>query len=150
MCFVMDMAFSNLPLSRILYKLVHISGLQIQLSSFISVLLCQEVVNDSLAVRSNVHLNRSCNSLKCRETASGKSEIKCMWWMYNKKWKTSYSSCYPCSTLQTPKAASELMSHGLVEVAQMSSDILEMPPLHCPVPGFCQMCAVSGLLFVII
>lgn len=50
MCFVMDTAFTNLPLSRMLYKLACISLLQI-LSSFISVLLCQEVVNDSLAVR---------------------------------------------------------------------------------------------------
>lgn len=58
----------------------------------------------------------------------------------------SYSS-YPGSTVQTPKVASELMSHGLVEVALLSSDIPEIPPLHWPVPGFCQMCAVSGLLF---
>lgn len=47
----MDMAFTNIPLSRMLYKLVHISLLQIQLSSFISILLCQELVDDSLAVR---------------------------------------------------------------------------------------------------
>lgn len=40
------------------------------------------------------------------------------------------------------------MSHRLAEVAQMSRDILEIPPLHCPVPRLCQMCAVSGLLFV--
>lgn len=142
----MDMAFTNLPLSRMLYKLVHISLLQIQLSSFISLLLCQEVLNDSLAVRQYVHLNRICNSLKCRETASEHSEVKCMWWMYNKKWKMSYSS-YPCLTIQTPKVASELVSHGLVEVVQMSSDILEIPPLHCPVPHLCQMCAVLDCCF---
>lgn len=51
MCFVMDMAFTHLPLSRMLYKLARISLLQKKVSSFISVLLCQEVVNDSLAVR---------------------------------------------------------------------------------------------------
>lgn len=39
-----------------------------------------------------------------------------MWWMCNKKWKMSYSS-YPGSTVQTPKAANDLMSHALVEVA---------------------------------
>lgn len=81
----MDMVFTNLLLSRLLYKLVHISLLQIQLSTFISVLLCQEVVNDSLAVRQYVHLNRNCNSLKYRETASGNSEMMCVWWIYNKK-----------------------------------------------------------------
>lgn len=74
-------------------------------------------MNDSLAVRLYVHLNRNCNLLKCRETASENPEIKCMWWMYNKKWKMSYSSCYPCLTIQTTKVASELMGHGLVEVA---------------------------------
>lgn len=95
-----------------------------------------------------MHSNRNCNSLKCRETASEHSEIKCMWWMYNKKWKMSSGSCYPCLTIRTPKVASELMSHELVEVVQMSSDILEIPPLRCPVPHLCQMCAVSGLLFV--
>lgn len=61
----------------------------------------------------------------------------------------SYGS-YPCSAIQTPKVASELMSHGLVAVAPLYGDILEIPSLHCPVPGFCQMCAVSGLLFVAI
>lgn len=97
-----------------------------------------------------MHLNINCNSLKCRETVSENSEIKCMWWMYNKIWNMPNCRCYPGSTIPTPKAANELMSHGLVEVAPQSSDILEIPPLHCPVPGFCQMCAVCELLFVTI
>lgn len=67
-----------------------------------------------------------------------------------KKWKTSYGSCYPCSAIQTSKVASELMSHGLIAVAPLYGDILEIPSLHCLVPGFCQMCALSGLLFVTI
>lgn len=67
-----------------------------------------------------------------------------------KKWKTPSGSCYPCSAIQTPKVASELMSRGLVAVAPLYGDILEIPSLHCPVPGFSQMCAVSGVLFVTI
>lgn len=97
-----------------------------------------------------MHLNINCNFLKCRETASENFEIRCMWWTCNRKWKMSHIAYYPCSTVPTPEVASELMSHGLVEVAPQSSDILEIHPLHCPVPGFCQMCAVSGLLFVTI
>lgn len=97
-----------------------------------------------------MHLNINCNLLKCRETASENFEIKCMWWMYNKNWKNVLQYLLSFSTILTPEVASELVSHGLVEVAPQSSATLETHPLHCPVPGFCQMCAVSGLLFVTI
>lgn len=51
----------------------------------------------------------------------------------------SYGSCYPCSAVQTPKAASELMSPGLAAVSPLCGDILEIPSLPCAVPGFCQI-----------